>query len=269
MPYTPAHVAAVLPLRALLGRRLPLAALAIGSMAPDFVYYLPLGLERRDSHSLAGLVGVALPLGAAAYVLWRALLERPVVDLLPTAVRARLASATPWPDRVPVRVALVAAALLLGGATHLLWDACTHRGGFVVQRVEPLQALVAEVGNYPVWGYKLLQHGSTVVGCVALAWWARRWLKTTSPRALPRVLGEPASHSRTRAFARVLLPSLVLAAGVTAGYLAPDQEGWLRHLQYFAGPATRVGGGTAALALVVYSALWQVARRGAGLGEPG
>jgi len=62
MPLTPAHAAAVVPLWRLLGSRAVLSALVIGSMTPDFAYFLPLGVRRAESHSLAGLALATLAL---------------------------------------------------------------------------------------------------------------------------------------------------------------------------------------------------------------
>ena len=41
MPFTPSHVAAILPLAGRRDRGLPLAALAAGSMSPDLPYFQP------------------------------------------------------------------------------------------------------------------------------------------------------------------------------------------------------------------------------------
>lgn len=67
MPFTPAHVAAVLPLRGRWG--LPFAALAAGSMSPDLPYFLPFTLTRAATHSIWS-VPLAVMIGAATHVAW-------------------------------------------------------------------------------------------------------------------------------------------------------------------------------------------------------
>ncbi len=69
MPWTFAHPAAILPLR----RRLPLAALVVGSISPDIGYYLGLYPLATFAHSGLGLLMACLPMGAAALVVWHLL----------------------------------------------------------------------------------------------------------------------------------------------------------------------------------------------------
>ena len=91
MPFTPAHVAAVLPV---LGRRRPRwavpSALAIGSMVPDVLYFIPMNSHREFSHSLTGVLTLDLALGLLFVGLWRIVAAPVVRDLVPTTVRARI-----------------------------------------------------------------------------------------------------------------------------------------------------------------------------------
>ena len=129
MPFTPAHAAAAVPLFWLLGSRGVLSALVIGSMTPDFAYFLPLGVRRAQSHELAGLAWFVLPVGLATYLVFHLLVKAPVVALLPAPLRDRLTArglASPvlptasWPA--------VVSSLVLGAITHLIWDSFTHVG---------------------------------------------------------------------------------------------------------------------------------------------
>ena len=92
MPFTPAHVAAVLPV---VGRERPRwvvpCALVIGSMVPDVLYFVPIGDYRAVSHSLRGLVTLDLLLGLVLAGLWR-IAPAPVLrDLSPPSVRLLVA----------------------------------------------------------------------------------------------------------------------------------------------------------------------------------
>ena len=62
MPFTLAHPAIVLPLAA---KKLRMSAtgLVIGSMVPDFEYFIRMRTESKYSHTLAGLFWFDLPLG--------------------------------------------------------------------------------------------------------------------------------------------------------------------------------------------------------------
>src|SRR3954464_8651681 len=91
MPFTISHAAAVLPLERYTRHRIPLAALMIGSMAPDFGYFLPVSMSRASTHDLDGLFLFCWPVGLAMWLLFVHLLERPTIELLPRPWRERVA----------------------------------------------------------------------------------------------------------------------------------------------------------------------------------
>src|SRR5512134_324687 len=97
MPFTFAHPAAAVPLRRWLGRYGTVSALVIGSMTPDLAYFLPCGVSRAQSHSVAGLFWWCLPVGAAVYLLFHTVLAPPLVALAPRGLRARLSSISTVP----------------------------------------------------------------------------------------------------------------------------------------------------------------------------
>lgn len=208
MPFTPSHVAAALPFL-----RTPLvpAALAVGTMAPDFPYYLPhrLGISRDDTHSLLGLVTVDLAMTLLAVALWWYVMREAVIDLLPAAVRERIparASSSWWRERrsPAIAIALVIVSSIVGGATHLVWDSFTHPGWLV----DHVALLRLRIGPLPV--EKWLQHASTVAGLVVLAIWAVIRLRGTER--------DPHRPGRFTGRERVAwVTVIVLAAGLGGG----------------------------------------------------
>ncbi len=190
MPFTLAHPAAAVPLRRAMARWGVLSALVIGSMTPDFAYWLPSRVTRAQSHSLEGLFWFCLPMGLAAYALFHLLLKRPAVLLLPEPLRLRLQPvafeepAFPTAPLVPVMVSI-----LVGALTHLIWDSFTHGEAPAVAFFPVLRATVVEIGGYPLKLYKLAQHVSTLAGLLLLAHWTARWLRarpaTWTPPAWP------------------------------------------------------------------------------------
>jgi hypothetical protein len=124
VPFTISHAAAALPLRRLGKFRLPLAAVMIGSMSPDYAYFLPGGFERMETHSIAGLFLFCWPVSLGLWVLFVRVLEPPTIALLPENWRTRFPSSN---REMTLRVlALASVAVLLGALTHLVWDAFTH-----------------------------------------------------------------------------------------------------------------------------------------------
>lgn len=198
MPFTPAHVAAVLPLRGRYG--LPFAALAAGSMSPDLLYYLPGGRGSvvPATHSLWGILTWDLLFGLLMWVAW-CWAARPLWELAPDLLRARwrqpAAGLAGW--------RLAPLAVLIGAAGHVLWDEFTHAGRFGATWVPALSAVYpSPVG--PLEGYRWLQYASGVLGLAALLWAFLRVARTEPPpRSVPWL-------------AR-LAPIVVIAAGAVAG----------------------------------------------------
>ncbi|RSM77317.1 DUF4184 domain-containing protein [Kibdelosporangium aridum] len=178
MPFTLAHPAAVLPLR----RHLWFPALAAGAMAPDVAYYLPMPI---DTHSLVSVVTVDVIVGALmVLVAWA--VQRPFLALCGDGIRARATAmkVPAWP--------IVLASLVMGAATHVVWDAFTHTHGFVVQNWSLMRiSVIGPHRLYNVFGYVSAIVGLAVLG-VALLNWYRRTPATQAhwraPRRTPWIL---------------------------------------------------------------------------------
>jgi len=166
MPLTFAHPAAVLPLR----RVLWLPGLVAGSVVPDMAYYLPLPAALGSTHSVAGLVGIDLLLGVALLSVGYAALA-PVLALCPAPWRCRVGrpELTAIGRPRPRAAALAVVSIVVGAATHLIWDAFTHTDGVVVRQWAPLrEAVVGPHRVYNVVGY-VSSLGGLLLVAVALA----------------------------------------------------------------------------------------------------
>jgi membrane-bound metal-dependent hydrolase YbcI (DUF457 family) len=166
MPFTVSHAAAVLPLHRY--TKLPLTALMVGSMAPDFGYFFSYEASRPLTHSFAGLFIFALPVGLLVWLFYVAMLEKATITLLSDRWHTRFAHT----DAItPSLIARAAIAIVLGAATHLLWDSFTHRGTFVTDAFPMLLGPTPGFAWLPI--YHLLHGLSSVVGLVILVRWAR------------------------------------------------------------------------------------------------
>jgi len=219
VPFTLAHAVAARPLWRLTRGYLPISALVVGSMAPDFGHFLLLRPHGTLGHSVAGLFVFCLPLSLVVLGLWHAVVKRPLAGLLPHRW-AHLAAAAERP--FPVRGAAggrVGAAVILGAMSHLAWDALTHVDGVVVTRLSLLRADLPLAG-VPV--YKALQYGCSVAGVAALAWMALSWA-----RRQPRVeIALPPRRVRLAGLAFIALFTALtaMASGVRAvAELGTDQ----------------------------------------------
>ena len=147
MPLTPAHAAAAWPISRVL-RRLPLDELVLGTLSPDFQYFFSLAPRGRVGHTLVGLVIFCVPVGLLAWRAYRAFVRRVMLSLLPAALRSHDGGAPP-------RIALVIAAIVVGAASHDLWDSFTHGSGWMVKHVAALSVPVPIGPQTSVRGYNL------------------------------------------------------------------------------------------------------------------
>jgi len=183
MPCTFFHPLAVVPLRRFCPGRLNFAALVIGSMSPDFGYYVHQFPVASFAHSFWGTLIVCVPSGLLALGLFY-LLRRPLCFILPRPHRTALMPLARRSWSFSWRGLVVAVlSILLGAWTHAVWDAFTHDGAWFVERFAILRAPIAQVGESQLPLSYILQQTSTFVGGALLAVLYFRWLKRQQPVA--------------------------------------------------------------------------------------
>jgi hypothetical protein len=179
VPFTLAHAAAALPLRR---TRLVPSALVIGTFAPDFEYFIRLSPGGGFGHSVLGAVVFILPLSLVVLWLFHSVVKVPAVALLPDAMQRRLVPYLGKFRFVPfTRFALIVFSLLLGIATHLLWDSFTHSRTWLYHH----WSYLAQPMHIPVVGtwvhYKVFGYISTIFGTLIVLAWLARWFQTAPP----------------------------------------------------------------------------------------
>ena len=133
MPFPLAHPAAVLPLRRFCPRWLSFPALVAGALSPDTGYALARFRVANLAHTFIGSFVYCLPAGLVifacgygAYHLATKHSPPPIKALLPHRVQFG----------APVAILF---SVLIGAWSHLLWDAFTHKGGWLVDHFPVLQ----------------------------------------------------------------------------------------------------------------------------------
>jgi len=188
----------------------------IGSMAPDFAYFVP-HVYRWDTHDFDGLFLFCWPVGLLVWLFYVKVLERPTIELLPS----------PWRERVPRSMPVTPRALLLasvgvviGAITHIAWDAFTHGDTPLVQLLPVLGAKVLEFRGRNIHVFGLLQYLSSVVGMLALVYWA--WDLRNSP---PQARGPRYRLGFLTNRARLLAALMIVGTSALAGLIGYTTTG--------------------------------------------
>ncbi|GAA3827070.1 DUF4184 family protein [Sphaerisporangium flaviroseum] len=250
MPFTPSHVAAVIPLITSARARKVLDpwALGFGTMVPDLPMFLPYLDAYTRWHSPVGVVTDDVVAVFVLLALFQFVFRDPLTALLPARLAARVA-ALPGPAwrRFPA-IALGAAT---GAATHVVWDSFTHDWGAAFWGWGWLTAPVLGW----VTGYRLVQYVSSVLGAAVTGWWLARASRPSGEAFVPHRPTLPAA-ARWGVLGCVFAGACC-SAGVWTFVDPPNPVfGW-------AGVLTKTGVGLVVgfcAVLTVYVLLWQLAR---------
>jgi hypothetical protein len=170
MPFTFSHPAIVLPFLKVRHVGISSSALIAGSMMPDFEYFIKMNLTGRFGHSLTGMIVLDLPLGLSFLVIFHQVVKKPLIDNLPIYFSSRLQELKRFDFIAYAKkhYLWLIVCILIGIATHLLWDSFTHRDDYFNSIFPQLEEPVVITGfpDYPL--YRYLQHISTVVGALLI-----------------------------------------------------------------------------------------------------
>ena len=171
MPFTLAHPIAAAPIWLCSKKRLDLPSLLVGSMIPDLEYFLALQPTRTIGHTLLGVLIQGLPCSIVLLLVTRYVLMRPFLALLPQQLAQRFPTLRGYFPLQGKHLFNVVVSVVIGAASHLVWDDFTHGDGWFVAHSKLLQS---QLGSMPI--YQLLQHGSGVIGVFTLLLWLSRRL---------------------------------------------------------------------------------------------
>jgi hypothetical protein len=193
-----------------------LSALVVGSLAPDFHYFLNLVPRAHFGHTVPGVFLYCLPVGLAVLWIFQKLLKLPLISLAPERHQQRLMRFTkPFCWGPSNRFLLILFSLLVGAVSHVAWDAFTHDRGFVVRNLPDMRTPPLEEfgSNRPL--YNLLQLGSSVLGPSLLVFSYWRWFRREPPQPVPAWLQLNEAMKKWTVAATLILTA---AASVPYGY---------------------------------------------------
>ena len=172
MPFTLSHAVLAPPLSRLTGGRLPTAALAIGCMVPD-LFRLFTAERSNVTHLWSALIHPDLWIGLGFCLLWY-LIYRPVIYRL-SGIQHPL-NIESFKSAIQFLIGVIAA-VLVGTATHIIWDGLTHHDfrSFAFQDFLA-QSVQWGTQTYPM--HRILQIGSSILALPFLLWMSLNYYQT-------------------------------------------------------------------------------------------
>lgn len=160
MPLTFAHPAAILPFSRK-SKYINFSAMVIGSMAPDFEYFLRGQPGGEIGHTFLGFLFFNLPLVALIYLIYHYFIHQTLLQHLPIFLQDTYVKKV---DSNTIRKIIVFVySSLFGMLTHVVWDSFTHVNGVMVMKY-PIFAHPFTVNGFTIPLFKFLQHGGTMFG---------------------------------------------------------------------------------------------------------
>ena len=170
MPFTFSHPAIILPLTYLPRKWFSLTGLVIGSLTPDFEYFLRMRIKSNYSHTIDGLFWFDLPLGLLLAFIFHNIVRDSLFNNLLPFLKSRFSTFKQfdWNRHFKQNWIVVTISIIIGAASHIFWDSFTHDHGYFVQTIPALQNSVDFLGRQiPI--LKILQHSSTLLGGLVIA----------------------------------------------------------------------------------------------------
>jgi hypothetical protein len=193
------------------------SALVVGTFAPDLEYFLRLKPGGGYGHTLPGAFLLSLPMALATLWIFHRVVKLPFTLLLPIGLQRRLA---PFVGEFRFGGAsnsvLILVSILVGIATHILWDSCTHHDYWLYDHWallgQPIRMPFGRVFYY----YQLFQDLSSVLGCAILLVWFVLWYRNAKESDPPF---KTSLSAIGRSFILISVLAVAIVGGLTRAYL--------------------------------------------------
>lgn len=165
MPFTLSHAGFLLPFKKKIKSHIFLA-LMIGSMTPDFGYYIANFKMASFAHTTLGAIFAGLPIGILLYLIC-VFFFKYCVSIIPVPHSPFLKSWEVYRQSVKVTIPIIIS-ILIGAFLHNLVDSFTHKSGMAVSLFPFLQGKLS-LGGIELDIYNLLQHLGSLLGVISIA----------------------------------------------------------------------------------------------------
>lgn len=173
MPFTFSHPAIILPFAKIRSAYVSMSCLVVGSMTPDFQYFLQMKLKGRIMHTWHGAFLVGLPVAIFLVLVFHLVVKRPLINNLPAYFQNRLRDLhdVDFLKAFQKNFFAYLICLQIGVLSHVFWDSFTHANTYFVEHMEFLSWKIDHeaFSDRPLFRY--LQHISTLVGAILIVWY--------------------------------------------------------------------------------------------------
>jgi Domain of unknown function (DUF4184) len=165
MPFTFSHPAIVLPFYRFVKPWVSLTGLVVGSIVPDFEYFIRMRTEIMYSHTLKGLFIFNLPLGLLICFIFHNVVRNSLFSHLPYILNSRLSNFKRfnWNAYFRKNWYIVIISLLVGAFSHLFWDRFVHENGYL-PHIFNYFGKTADFVDIEITEYKTLHQLSSFAG---------------------------------------------------------------------------------------------------------
>ncbi|TMM58698.1 DUF4184 family protein [Maribacter algarum] len=163
MPFTGSHPAIITPL--LKSRILSVSGLIMGSMVPDFEFFIRLEAEVIHGHSILPMFWLNVPTAILTITLYHLIVRNQLILHLPPFFRSRF---TPfltfnWLVYLKLNYFKIIVSILIGNISHLVWDSFTHKNGFFVELLPLMKYTYFQIPLFHILQYAFSLFGAWAI----------------------------------------------------------------------------------------------------------
>lgn len=250
MPITISHPAASIPFKRF---GLILSALIIGSIIPDFEFFLKLSDGKAIGHTFWGIFYFCIPIGLAVLVVFHKLVKFPLLSLFPQSHQEKIYPHAKEFRFFPIRrFLLIIVSLLVGIISHLFCDSFTHHDGLMVKLIPFLGKTVFSFSQFDIRLYFILQYAGSIGGLILLALWYKNWISRA--KVPPFCCLKLHLSNKTRIISAIVI--FGVTCGITSGCLFVSGNSSAEILKSFVTRMSIVLISALLFAILVFGIIW-------------
>lgn len=172
MPFTFSHPAIVLPLKRIMPVWFSTTGLVLGSLAPDFPYFLTIDGTSDFGHTLPGIFLLDLPLVFLVAIAFHHWFRNSLIRYLPSPLDRQYADCLSFRfhDYLKRGWLMFTVSSFVGVVSHLIWDEFAKPEGYVYYVAPSFFSQYIRLGPFNLPLYVFIERVGAVLGLVFLAW---------------------------------------------------------------------------------------------------